>query len=231
MTPFSLRLSGQIGLLCGMTFVMGCKSAPVTGVLPAPQLPTAAPNFAASQQTFQVGDNLELLVEEDPSFNGTYEVREGGYVLIPKVGRIPIVGLGRDQAESRVKDSLEKQQLKQASVYVERRSKGMALLGESTAVTASRLSVFVTGGVSRPGKHLVPLAAGGKPPGVYETLLLTGGVAKFGDASKVKIMRLDGTGLRKQMIVDVRKISEGKLPDVPVGEGDIIHVPEKVFGF
>jgi protein involved in polysaccharide export with SLBB domain len=226
---FSSRMVA-LGLL---TFAASsCESNKTADQLPLPRLPPTSQSVVTSNnQVFQVGDSLELLVEEDPSFNHTYEVREGGYILIPKVGRIPIVGLSRDQAEAKVKETLQKQQLKQATVFVERRNKGYLDPNGQTIQSSPRMSIYLTGGVSRPGKHLVPLAAGGQPLGVYETLLVTGGFAKFGDVSKVKIMRLDGNGLRKQMIVDVRKISAGKLPDVPIGEGDIIDVPEKVFGF
>ena len=44
-------------------------------------------------------------------------------------------------------------------------------------------------------------------------------------------MRLAEGGRRQPMVVDVRQIRDGMAPDVPVGDGDIIQVPEKVFGF
>lgn len=228
-TPSILGIRVPLVVLC--IFVVGCQSEMPEAPLPSPRLPTLRPITESSNLEFRVGDSLELLVEEDPSFNQIYEVREGGYILIPKVGRVPVVGLDRNQAEIRVKETIQKQQLKQATVFVERRNKDSSASGEPSIQSQPRMSVYLTGGVSRPGKHLVPLAEDGQPPGIYETLLVTGGLSKFGDGSKAKIMRLDTTGLRRQMSVDIRKISTGKLPDVPIGEGDIINVPEKVFGF
>lgn len=38
-------------------------------------------------------------------------------------------------------------------------------------------------------------------------------------------------GKRVKVGVDVKKIMEGDLADMPIGEGDVIVVPEKVFGF
>jgi len=174
---------------------------------------------------------LELLVEEDASFNGTFEVREGGYVLIPKVGRVLVAGLTRDVAETRVRETLQRLQLKQATVFVEHRPN--LVKGQSGLLSpgSPRISVFLTGAVARPGQHVVPLAADGRAPGVLEALLMAGGLAKFGDESKVRIMRLAEGGRRQPMIVDVRQIRDGLAADVPLGEGDIVQVPEKIFGF
>lgn len=207
-----------------------CGGMHGSGDLPPPRVPASALIANQVAPTFQPGDSLELWVEEDVSFNGTFEVREGGYVLIPKIGRVAVLNMTRDVAEKRVRETLQHQQLKQATVFVEHRpnpSKGVGQLSPGSP----RISVFLTGAVSRPGKHAVPLAADGRVPGVFETLLMAGGFAKFGDESKVRIMRLAEDGRRQPMVVDVRQIRDGKAPDVPVGEGDIIQVPEKVFGF
>ena len=221
-----------LGVLSALTLV-SCQSDEGSGNLPPPRLPAmVAPEQAVVSQAFRVGDRLELLVEEDASFNANYEVREGGYILIPKVGRISVVGLNRDETEKRISEYLRKEQLKEAKVYVERRP-GPATADGVGGVSAAdpRLTVFVTGGVNRPGQHRVPLSQGRRAPGVYEVVLITGGLAKFGDETKVKIMRMDAQGVRRAITVNLRQIREGEIGDVPVGEGDIIEVPEKVFGF
>jgi len=224
----------RVSPLMLIPLLTACKSNDDIGTAPPPSLPVAAPRPVAptANDTFQVGDVLELLVEEDASFSSTYQVREGGYILIPKVGRIPVVNLSRSAAETKIKETLQQGQLKQATVFVERQARqaapGTNALGPASA---PRLMVYLTGGVSRPGQHYVPLRRDGSTPGVYETLLVTGGLAKFANESRVKIMRLDQTGVRRSIPVDVRKIKEGELSDVPVGDGDIINVEEKVFGF
>ena len=204
-----------------------CQSPQTDSALPAPRLPNQALTTTNSQN-FQVGDQLELIVEEDPTFNENYEVRDGGYILIPKVGRVPILGLSRGDAENQVKQALEKQQLTKATVFVERRAKNSAL---QDGQNATRISVFITGSVIRPGQHYVPLPTDGRPPGLYETILVTGGMAKFADDSKAKLMRADSQGVRRTMVVNLKSIQSGLTPDVPIGDGDIINVPEKVFGF
>ncbi|WP_449069977.1 polysaccharide biosynthesis/export family protein [Prosthecobacter sp.] len=182
---------------------------------------------------FARGDSVELFVEEDKSFNGVFEVREGGYVLIPKIGRVMVAGLTRDGAEQRIRESLQRQQLKQATVFVEHvpDNDRLAAGGVGPASGQPRLTIYLTGAVARPGQHAVPLAFTGRAPGLFETLLITGGLAKFSDDTKVRIMRLNERGLRTPLIVDVSKIRDGLIPDVPIGDGDIIQVPEKIFGF
>lgn len=211
-----------------------CQNTDPTGEAPPPRVPTTGlrPVAPSLNDNFQVGDVLELLVEEDATFSSTYQVREGGYILIPKVGRIPVNGLSRATAEATIKEKLQQGQLKEATVFVERQARQPNSTSANTGITANpRLMVYLTGGVSRPGQHYIPLSPNGNTPGVYETLLVTGGFSKFGDVSKVKIMRLDANGVRRQLTANVRRISEGDIPDVPIGDGDIINVPEKVFGF
>lgn len=213
----------------------GCSGGPQGDQqLPPPRVPmtAGAPAAAASAPVFRVGDSLELLVEEDRAFDGVFEVREGGYVLIPKVGRISVAGLTRDAVEKSIRDRLQNQQLKRATVYVE------ISPGETghdsfagTRSSGQHISVFLTGAVARPGMHSLPLGSGGRLPGVFEALLTTGGLSKFGDESKVRIMRPAEGGTRQPLQVDVRKIRDGVSADVPIGDGDIIEVREKVFGF
>jgi polysaccharide export outer membrane protein len=212
---------------------LGCQSKDEMGVAPPPRLPAKmAVAERANSQAFRVGDRVELLVEEDASFNSAFEVREGGYILIPKVGRIPVVGLSREECEKRITEQLKKEQLKEATVYVERRPGPLSeTVGGSAVAGEQRMTVFITGGVNRPGQHRVPMGSNGQAPGVFEVILITGGLAKFGDETKVKIMRLDEQGVRRPSVVNVRRVREGAMRDVAVGDGDIIEVPEKVFGF
>ncbi len=211
---------------------LDCSGGP-QGVknLPPPRVPTAAAAASASEPVFRAGDSVELLVEEDRAFDGVFEVREGGYVLIPKVGRVAVAGLTRSVVEQNIREKLQNQQLKRATVYVELIPSGAANGINGVAGAGQHISVYLTGAVARPGQHALPLKAGDRLPGVFEVLLTAGGLSKFGDESKVRIMRPAAGGTRQPLQVDVRKIRDGLAADVPVGDGDIIEVREKVFGF
>ncbi len=202
--------------------------------IPPPRVPklVSSASSSVSESLFKSGDFVELLVEEDVSFNGNFEVREGGYVLIPKIGRVEVVGLNREAVENRIRDILQRQQLKHATVYVERRL-GPLRTNSVSVISSSEscITIFLTGAVARPGQHALPFQPGGHTPGVYEALLIAGGLAKFGDESRIRIMRLNENGMRNSVLVDIRKIRDGLTSDVPIGDGDIIQVPEKVFGF
>jgi len=66
----------------------------------------------------QIGDDLEVIVAEDHSFNGIYEVRLGGYFILPAVGRINAAGLPLKEVQANVIRTLEETQLAHATVKV-----------------------------------------------------------------------------------------------------------------
>ncbi len=176
---------------------------------------------------FQPGDRLELYVEEDSSFNSIYLVRPGGYILIPRLGRIQVAGLNREAAENALTQVLQKNQLTKAKVLVEHVSDKVELPGPPGV---PKFMVFITGAVPRSGVHYLPLAEG-RSTGVYETLLITGGTSKFANLGSVEVFRTNPSGRRVRAQLDLRPIRDGKADDPLVGDGDIIHVSEKTFGF
>jgi protein involved in polysaccharide export with SLBB domain len=229
MTPHKTCL-----ILAAAAGLVSCTSqdAVLSGDLPPPikrNTSTIAPS--SDSGLFAPGDSLELFVKEDATLNSSYPVREGGYIVIPRAGRINVAGLSRNDAELKVKQVLQQTQLTEATVLVERTSKSAALLaagGHSPATP--KIMIYVTGAVFKPGTHNIPLPEG-KNLGVYEALLITGGLARLAQDQRVEVIRSDETGRRHRALIDVRKIRQGLAADPAVAEGDIIHVPEKVFGF
>ncbi len=226
--------TGRLSLLVLPLLGIACKNAGDNDShLPPPALaltPPPAP-APANRMVFATGDMLELFVKEDSTLNGVYEVREGGYIVIPRAGRIQVAGLDRLQAETRVKEVLQSTQLTQATVLVERKAKEGAVGAGSTPIAdMPKLMVFITGAVPRSGVHHIPVPSG-RPLGAYEALLITGGMGKFAREDRVEIFRTDTQGRRRRAVVDLRPVRLGQADDPPLGEGDIIHVPEKVFGF
>jgi len=234
--------------------LIGCKSSGGNGEIPPahqPRSTKAGRKLISINRNIRIHDRLELFVTEDARFNRVYAVRENGDIIIPIVGRIPVAGVSVKEAEKRVKEALEDGQLQKATVIVDRliywwwdrdgRGRpgygggggGISIGlpgGNGGGASNDKISFFLTGKVNSPGQKSLPLPEG-RPLGVYEAILMSGGLGRFGDAKKVHIMRVGKSGKRVKVHVNVKKIMEGELADMPIGEGDVIVVPEKVFGF
>jgi protein involved in polysaccharide export with SLBB domain len=208
--------------LCGI----GCTTRPSdSGDAPPASMPAAINRI--DNGAIMVGDELELFVKEDPVFNGNYRVRERGDIIIPDIGRIPLQGLDVKSAERRVEGYLERGQIKDATVILDRvRDSGP---GPSVA-GARRMLVYMTGAVEKPGQHMLTVPDG-RPLGVYEAILISGGLGRFADEQKVHVLRMDQKRVRHRIPVNIRLIRQGSAPDPAIGQGDVIMVPEKVFGF
>lgn len=220
-------LQRVVGCLAVVATLAGCVGNE-DEFLPPVMLPPAQLQAASTQNVFAPGDSLELFVEEDPSFNGTYLIRQGGYILVPRIGRVQVSGLDREGAERHIMHILQKGQLAKAKVFVEQIKSGER--PSLSSPEAPKIMIYLTGSVSKPGVHLLPLVRN-RPMGLYEALLITGGLTRFGHHGKVEILRADSTGRRVRSVVDLRPIRDGKKDDPPLSEGDIVNVSEKVFGF
>jgi protein involved in polysaccharide export with SLBB domain len=160
------------------------------------------------------GENLELFVNEDASFNGRYQVRRGGYLILPQVGRIPVAGKSLDQAEAAVKRALQESQLHHATVMIERIS--------GTDVESGPL-IYLSGEFRSPRPYRIPM---GTAPTLISVILSSGGHTDRADLSHVKVMRMaGGKGLVEE--VNVQKILDGGslTSDITLSEGDVITIP------
>ena len=160
------------------------------------------------------GENLELFVNEDASFNGRYQVRRGGYIILPQVGRVAVAGKSVDQAEHIVKRALEGSQLTRATVMIERIS--------GSDVESGPL-IFLSGAFRSPRPYRIPL---GTAPTLISVILSCGGVLPNGDLTRVRIMRMAG-GKSVVEEVNVQKILDGGglNSDITLAEGDVVTIP------
>lgn len=218
-----------------ITFVTACQNQLDSSGYPppAPINQSRVVGTLAKSEVFAPNDQMELIVEEDQSLNGRYLVRPEGYVIMPRLGRVQIGGLHRAAAEAKMKALLEDSQLVDATVMVERWPGNVSESGAPGSSANDRqetITVLLTGRVSRPGMHKIP-AYNGENPGVYQAILSTGGLAQFSKSSKVTIRRKDRSGRLHLIPVRLDLIEKGEIPDVPIGNNDVIDVGEKVFGF
>ncbi|RYD73564.1 MAG: hypothetical protein EOP84_21340, partial [Verrucomicrobiaceae bacterium] len=161
---------------------VGCANGPSSsGDVPAASIPPVVRQN--DDNTIGVGDELELFVKEDAVFNGTYRVRERGDIIIPDLGRIPVAGLNVESAERRVEGYIEKGQIKEATVILDRTSNPS---NKPTGAGSRQLLVYMTGAVAKAGQHMLTLPEG-RSLGVYEAIMISGGMSRFADEQKVYV--------------------------------------------
>ncbi len=229
----------SLAFLTVSALLIGCKvPTPVEGQGPPPSLPPHAESTKAapelSSNAIQAGDSLEIFVREDPSISGTYKVRDRGYIILPpNHERLPVAGLTLDQAERAVRAALEKSQLRKATVFIESGTRAPlphSFSPSNPEATSRSILVYMTGSVKRPGQHVLTLPKEGSL-GVYEAILITGGLSQFADHQKAHLLRPTKSGGKQRIPVNLRMIEQGKQSDPPIGHGDIVVIPERVFGF
>lgn len=164
------------------------------------------------------GNNLEIWVNEDTTFNGRYQVRRGGYIILPQVGRVIVAGKTITQAEGAVRKALQATQLRQASVMIER--------FEGVTDEPGPL-IYLSGAFKNPRPFRVP---SGTSPTLISVLLSSGGWSENADLSRVKVMRM---AANRSVVeeVNVKKILEGNPNagalgnDLTLTEGDVVVIP------
>ncbi len=253
------------------------------------------------------GEILQIHVLEDEAFDQLYQVRPGGYVILPRVGRVQVADLNLEEAEEALVQALEKaQQLIDATVLIERPSAGYSdessivflagafdrqgpkrvaagvtqsliglLLGEATdpladfskvrvlrreegdskvlsinvqaifdgtlprsedilivpgdiVVLPRSPTVYVTGNVTTPG--MIKLESD-EPLTAYTAILKSGGFARFASRKRVYVVRRLEAGATERIEVNIKKVQEGKEPDVVLQALDVVVVPEKFLSF
>ncbi len=162
-------------------------------------------------------NNLEIFVNEDPSFNGRYQVRRGGYIIMPQVGRVQVAGKTISQAEAAVKKALQATQLRQATVMIER--------FEGVSDEAGAL-IYLSGEFRHPRPYRIPQ---GTSPTLVSVILSAGGWTDRANLSHVKVMRVAGNRSVVE-VVDLKKILNGEVAsglgsDLTLTEGDVVVIP------
>ena len=209
-------------LACAALLV-SCGGVDGPGHIPAS--PYSPYKNKSGADTLEVGDTVELFVMEDQAYNGTFQIREKGDIILPKSGRIYIRGLSVEAAQSKIKATLQSDQLKSATIILDRTRHGEI----RTFNEAPKLVVFITGKVVQPGQHMIALRSNDAVY-AYEAVLIAGGVTPFADEKHSYILRRAGSGARQKIPLDLRSIRQGNASDIALVEGDMIYVPERRFG-
>ncbi|MDB6025597.1 MAG: polysaccharide export protein [Verrucomicrobiales bacterium] len=160
------------------------------------------------------GESIEVVVLEDDSLNGLYQVRRGGYIIMPRVGRISLAGKDAAGAEKAIKDALQVNQIKDSTVMVERPQAGSSSDG---AV------IYLAGEFVHAGPWKIPQ---GIVPSAVTSVLRSGGTTQSADLTKVRILRLvSGQPLVEEVNVQAILDGVGLNSDLTLNPGDIVMIP------
>ncbi len=99
-----------------------------------------------------------------------------------------------------------------------------------SASQATRGQVVLLGAVEKVGSISLPL---NREVTLARTILANGGFGPYANDSKVKILRTAPDGSKQTMVVNVGRILKTGLfeEDVPLRDGDVVIVPERILGF
>jgi protein involved in polysaccharide export with SLBB domain len=221
---FKLCLVGYVALLSSCS-----NSSKVSDDVEAFHFQASNPQSPANEVGLDyktnVGDSLEVFVLEDSSFNGKYTIRPSGDIIIPRLGRISASQLSLKQVEEAVQKELQLTQLKKATVIVDPVTRTGGLdLGVQSGVT-----VYISGCVAKTGRQFVPSIAGNSVTAL-QAVVNAGGFSSFANKKKSFLLRRQSMGGSQRITLNFSAIEDGTSDDVQLTEGDMIVVPQKMFG-
>jgi len=163
------------------------------------------------------GAQVTIYVAEDSSLNRQYIIPPGGVIDFPPLGRFTASGLTAEELGAKIKEGLERDYFRQATVEV-------------TVERESRLApgiIYVLGRVGRAGPIQLPADESFT---LTKAILASGGGDVFANLSKVQIIRYCQDGRKYKTFVNVQRIMDkGEFEnDVALRNGDWVIVPEKI---
>jgi len=179
----------------------------------------------ASALPLSPGDRVRVKVEDGETFGGIFEVNVDGCLHIPYINAVSVVGLSVKEAEKKLKQTLIDEKMFQQGFN------GVSI----TILQWSKIHIFVTGAVFRPGRILIndqfvaeqafqqTQQSGDYSVNRYLTAGLkgAGGIKPDADLSHIRVTR-NG----KITKIDIRGVFTGAIvKDIPLISGDEIFIP------
>jgi polysaccharide export outer membrane protein len=173
------------------------------------QVPVDTPNPAKPPEEFYKigpGDSLDIGLWKEPSLSGPVTVRPDGFITLPLVNEVQVVGLTTAQLRDLLQEKY-KEFVKSPFVTIR------------VAEIASS-EIFLVGEVAKPGAF----PATGNDT-ILQLLTRAGGLSPFADRDNIRIVRREGEQVT-EYIVDYDAIIKGDLKqDILLRPGDRIIVP------
>lgn len=173
------------------------------------ELAANVPNPAKPPEEFYqigAGDTLGIILWKEPGLSGSVRVRPDGYVTLPLINEVQIVGLTPIQLRKLLEDK-----------YKEFVTNPFVSVRVENIMSAE---ILLLGQITKPGAY--PLNGNET---VLQLLTRAGGLTIFADRDAIKVVRRDGNRVI-EYIVDYDAILAGDLKqDIVLRPGDRIIVP------
>jgi polysaccharide biosynthesis/export protein len=200
-----------LGGILILALLSGCMSSNVVQERDARDFATTgiSPQMVDSLYRIGPGDEVDILVWEQPGFNTTTTVSTMGTIVVPLVGELTVSGLTRDQLERELKREL--------SEYI----RDEIILTISIRNTA-HMTVSVFGMVARSDNY--PIID--ETP-IFKVLSMAGGPVENADIRRVKIYRKNSNPHTETL--DLTTYLDSGMNDsmAMIHPGDVIYVPRK----
>ncbi|MCA0996943.1 polysaccharide biosynthesis/export family protein [Alloyangia pacifica] len=172
------------------------------------------------------GDLLDIRVEQDETFNGSYEVSRDGTIRLPFLDAIRAQGRTVDEIEAELDSALRAEQFYDDSPRISVRILDLAPVSVGVSGAVFEPHQVGIGGVSadqRDSVRITAMGASTEARNLSAALRAAGGVRPDADISAVELRR--GGQLYK---LDMRGVFEGSnVVDVMLITGDEIRVPSR----
>jgi polysaccharide export outer membrane protein len=157
---------------------------------------------------YRIGPNdlLDVEVLNLDNAKRTVRVNAAGYVTMPLIGPVTVVGLTQQQAEAHI-----------AALYGDKYLQNPQVSVFIREFTTERITV--DGAIAKPGNY--PLVG---QMTLLRVLALAGGFGSIARRNAVMLFRNDAKGERQVATFDVEKIQSGEAPDPPIHGDDLIVV-------
>lgn len=150
---------------------------------------------------FQVGDHIQLAVEEQPELTNTFQVAPGRVLILPVIGEIPLKGVLRSELESYLRESLAR------------------FIVDPKVHATSRIRISILGQVASPGFYVVPTEVP-----LTDALMLAGGPGQHAELTKIYVER-GGERIWGGEALQAAIIEGRTLDQLSLRAGDRIFVP------